>query len=328
MDLRDLGYRDLHADAFAALARPELVPVRVVRCAADIAWTFGVAGAGTARVPRALHRARDHRGEPVWPVSGDWLAVDPSGTVAAALPRHSRFVRKAAGMKDEAQIVAANIDRALLLMGLDQDFNLRRLERYLALAAQCGAAAAVVLTKAAVGDDVPARVESVRAIAGAAPVLAVDVPAGLNTDALDALAARGETLALVGSSGVGKSTLVNHLMGGDVAATGAVRSNDDRGRHTTTRRELFWTPGGAAVIDTPGMRELGLWADAGDVDGVFEDIAAVAGQCRFRDCTHAREPGCAVRAAVDTGALPADRVRAWCALRDELSAQAKRRGRR
>lgn len=330
MDLGDLGFRDLHAAALRALGRDDLTPARVVRVAADLAWTRGVEGERTARVPKSLHRVRDARGEAVWPVSGDWVALDPAGVVVAALPRATRFVRKAAGQRDVAQVVAANFDTALLLMGLDQDFNVRRLERYLALARGSGAAAAVVLTKASLCDDVPARVGEVAAVAGEVPVHPVDALTGLGTEALAPYLGRGQTVALVGSSGVGKSTLVNHVMGGDVSATAAVRAKDDRGKHTTTRRELFWTPGGAAVIDTPGMRELGLWgADADvDVDEVFADIAAVAGRCRFRDCAHAREPGCAVRAAVADGSLPEDRVRAWIALRDELAARAARRGRR
>lgn len=328
MDLEDLGFRSLHADALAALGRPELVPARVIRAAADIAWTRRVDGERTARVPKSLHRKRDARGEPVWPVSGDWVAVDPSDVVVAPLPRFTRFVRKAAGAKDDVQIVAANIDRALLLMGLDQDFNLRRLERYLALARGSEAEAVILLTKASLCGDVSARVEEVRAIARDVPVHALDVLAGTGTDVLSTYLRRGETVALLGSSGVGKSTLVNFVMGGDVAATGAVRAGDDRGKHTTSRRELFWTPSGAAVIDTPGMRELGLWGDDADVDEVFADVAEVATRCRFRDCAHAREPGCAVREAVAKGELGEARVRAWCALRDELASRAGRRGRR
>jgi ribosome biogenesis GTPase len=258
-------------------------------------------------------------------VSGDWVAVDPAGTVVAVLPRFTRFVRKAAGTRDAPQLVAANLDRVLLLMGLDQDFNLRRLERYLALAAQSEAEPVVVLTKASLCAERDARVAEARAAARGVAVLPVDVVSGYETLALQAICAPGSTLALVGSSGVGKSTLVNFLMGEDVSATGAVRARDDRGKHTTTRRELFWTPGHTALVDTPGMRELGLWGDDRDVDGVFDDIAAVAVGCRFRDCAHEREPGCAVRAALDAGALEEQRVRAWKALRDELASRSRRR---
>lgn len=314
-----------HADALAALDRPELVAARVVRVAADLVWTLGVEGPRTARAPRSLHRRRDHRGESLWPVSGDWVALDRGDTVVAVLPRVTRFVRKAAGQRELPQLVAANIDRALVLMGLDQDFNLRRLERYLALTAQSGAAPVVLLTKAGLCDDVPARQRDARDVARGVPVHAVDVLAGIHTEALTALCVSGDTLALVGSSGVGKSTLVNFLMGGAVAPTGEVRAHDDRGRHTTTRRELFWTPGCTALIDTPGMRELGLWGDGRDVDEVFDDLAEVARGCRFRDCTHAREPGCAVRAAVSAGALSPERVSAWSALRGELASRSRRR---
>jgi ribosome biogenesis GTPase len=325
MELAHLGFRASHADALAALARPSLTPARVLRAAADLAWTRGVDGARTVRVPKSLHRTRDHRGESLWPVSGDWVAVDPAGTVVAVLPRFTRFVRKAAGTRDAPQLVAANLDRVLLLMGLDQDFNLRRLERYLALAAQSEAEPVVVLTKASLCPEREARVAEARAAARGVAVLPVDVVSGYETLALQGICAPGSTLALVGSSGVGKSTLVNFLMGEDVSATGAVRARDDRGKHTTTRRELFWTPGHTALVDTPGMRELGLWGDDRDVDGVFDDIAAVATGCRFRDCAHEREPGCAVVEALGAGALDEARVRAWKALRDELASRSRRR---
>lgn len=325
MNLGELGFRASHADALAALGRPELVAARVVRVAADLVWTRGEAGERTARAPKSLHRARDHRGEALWPVSGDWVALDRADTVVAVLPRFTRFVRKAAGQRALPQLVAANIDRALVLMGLDQDFNVRRLERYLALAAQSGAAPVVLLTKASLCERLDERLDEVRGVVRGVPTHAVDVLAGVHTDALAALCVAGETHALVGSSGVGKSTLVNFLMGGAVAATGAVRAHDDRGRHTTTRRELFWTPSCTALIDTPGMRELGLWGDDRDVDEVFDDLAEVARACRFRDCTHDREPGCAVRAAVAAGTLSAQRVRAWSALRGELAGRGRRR---
>lgn len=326
MSLERLGFRTTHAEAMRALAQPALTPARVLRVAADLAWTLDPRGERVARVPKSLHRVRDARGEPAWPVSGDWVALDSSDTVVAVLPRHTRFVRKVAGHRDAPQLVAANIDRALLLMGLDQDFNPRRLERYLALTAQSGAEAVVVLTKADLCGDVAARVAELDAISRGARCLAIDALSGAGVDAVEALCVEGDTLALVGSSGVGKSTLVNRLMGGAVAATGAVRARDDRGKHTTTRRELFFTRQGAAVIDTPGMRELGLWGDDRDVDEVFDDLALIASRCRFRDCAHEREPGCAVREALERGEVEARRVQAWRALREELSTGRRRRG--
>ena len=241
------------------------------------------------------------------PVVGDWVAARVAAAdyaiVEAVLPRRTCFSRRAAGRREEEQPLAANIDLVFLVCGLDGDFNVRRLERYLALAAESGAAPVIVLNKADLCDDAAAREIEVRAVAGAAPIVAVSATANGGTEVLRQFLAPGRTVALLGSSGVGKSTIVNGLLGEDRLRTAEVRLSDSRGRHTTTHRELAPLPGGGALIDTPGMRELQLWAGTDSIDRTFDDVAAAAAGCRFRDCTHGSEPGCAVAAALESGAL-------------------------
>ena len=251
------------------------------------------------------------------PAVGDWVLVatgdgaqpradadadTTSALIQGVLPRRTAFRRKRAGEATEAQVVAANVDIALLLMALPDDVNVRRLERYLTLAWESGALPAVVLTKADLADDVASAIAIVRSAAPGVDVVAISLATGIGLDALERLLAPGRTAVLLGSSGVGKSTLANQLLGEERLRVGAVRE-DGKGRHTTTHRELFTLRSGALLIDTPGMRELQLWsADAG-LSAAFDDVERLAAECRFRDCTHASEPGCAVRQAVESGVL-------------------------
>jgi ribosome biogenesis GTPase / thiamine phosphate phosphatase len=232
-----------------------------------------------------------------------------------------------------AQVVAANVDVVFLVAGLDGDFNLRRIERYVTAIWESGAQPVVVLNKADVrdGDALPALVAEVEAVAMGVPVVALSARAGDGLAALDPHLVPGRTIALVGSSGVGKSTLVNALLGEERLATGAVREDDSRGRHTTTHRELVALPGGAVLLDTPGMREFALWGegeDGGDATGglaaTFADVEAFAAGCRFGDCAHEAEPGCAVRAALADGTLDPARHASWLKLGRELRAFAIR----
>jgi len=254
------------------------------------------------------------------PVTGDWVAArdvgDGQATVEAGLPRRTCFSRRAAGRRNEEQPLAANIDLAFLVCGLDGDFNLRRLERYLTLAAESGAAAAIVLNKADVCPDAEARVADAQAIAGGAPVLAISALTE-DCDAVTALLGFGKTVALLGSSGAGKSTIANRLIGAERFQTGAVRESDSRGRHTTTSRELVPLGRNGVLIDTPGLREIQLWAGVDSVDRAFDDIAEIAAGCRYRDCSHNGEVGCAVAAALETGALGDERWKSYRKLRAE-----------
>lgn len=249
-----------------------------------------------------------------YPTVGDEVLADLNGggqaVIHKVLPRKSLFLRKAAGTAREEQPVAANVDILFLCMALNNDFNLRRLERYLAAAWNSGATPVVVLTKA---DLCGNPSEKVAAVEEAAPGTDVLLTSAAQEDGIRPLLpylTPGRTVAFVGSSGVGKSTLMNGLLGKEILATGGLR-NDDRGRHTTTRRQMFFLPGGAALIDTPGMRELGLWDSESGLETAFADIEALARQCRFQDCRHEKEPGCAVRAALASGELSEERFRSW-----------------
>lgn len=258
-----------------------------------------------------------------WPAVGDWVAVQPVGPgeamIHAVLPRRTLFSRRAPGKGEQEQVIAANIDLTLIVCGLDGDFNLRRIERYLTLAHSSGAEAAIVLNKCDLCLELPARIAETGSIAGDAPVLAISArsPAGIRP-VLDLLRP-GRTITLLGSSGVGKSTLVNQLLGADRQAVAEVRAGDSRGRHTTTHRELLPLPQGGALIDTPGMREIQLWAGEDDLDAAFADIAGLAERCRFRDCTHVRQEGCAVEAALESCALDPNRWQSYAKLRAEIA---------
>jgi ribosome biogenesis GTPase len=249
------------------------------------------------------------------------VGVTPPATITAILERRSAFIRKTAGKDSTEQVLAANVDTAFLLAGLDDDFSLRRLERYITSAWESGAAPIVVLTKADLCPDVADAVLAVESVAIGVPVHPISNVSGEGLDELERYVQPGRTVVLLGSSGVGKSTLLNRLAGEEVMRTRAVAA-DGTGRHTTTHRELFQLPGGGLVVDTPGLRELQFWE--GDVSAAFEDIETLGTTCRFRDCAHASEPGCAVLEAVDNGSLELDRLRSWRKLQRELEMIAAR----
>lgn len=236
------------------------------------------------------------------PVTGDHVLARPIDAatmlIEQVLPRRTALSRRAAGTRQAEQVLAANVDLAFLVTGLDGDFNPRRLERYLALAHEGGVEPILVLNKADTCLALAERLDEARAVAGGAPVLPVSALSGDGCDAVEALLTPGTTAVLLGSSGAGKSTLLNRLTGSEVHLTGAVRASDSRGRHTTTHRELIPLASGAALIDTPGLREIQLWVGRAALATVFDEIAALALECRFADCAHVSEPGCAVRGHV------------------------------
>jgi len=254
---------------------------------------------------------------------GDWIALS-GDSVDSVLPRRSAIVRNAAGRATRMQTLVANVDVAFVVSSLGPELEPRRIERYLVTIWESGASPEIVLTKADRVDDRSAYVAEVEAVANGAPVHLVSARSGEGCDELRARIAPGVTAVLLGSSGVGKSTLVNRFVGSERMDTGETREDDDEGRHTTTHRELILLPGGGIVIDTPGLRELQLSQDAAGFDEAFADVDDLAGDCRFGDCTHTHEPGCAVLAAVENGTLAPDRLASWRKLQRELRAIAIR----
>jgi ribosome biogenesis GTPase len=288
-----------------------LVAGRVVSAARGSIRAHTAAGPVAVIVQRGFRRATANPAD--FPAVGDWLALEPTSDGEAALrsvlPRSSAFSRADyAGQRVDEQILAANVDTVVIVGALNGDHNLRRIERYLALAWASGADPVVLLNKADLCTDVSERLAEVRSISAGAPVLVSTATTGQGLDGLSPYLGRGRTVALLGSSGVGKSTITNALLGEQRQEIREVREDDSRGRHTTTSRELFELPGGGLLIDTPGMRAIGMWDVADGLDRAFGDIEQLALECRFRDCHHGSEPGCAVQAAIATGELEPGRL--------------------
>jgi ribosome biogenesis GTPase len=320
MTLRELGWR-------ANEPLPPLAPGEVLgRVAVEHRNAFALyteAGEISGEVSgRLRHRASSDAGE-LFPVVGDWVVVRPhsgeaKGAIHAVLPRRTQFVRGAAGMEGVPQIVAANVDVVFLVSGLDGELNPRRIERYITLARDGGAQPVVVLNKADLCDDIDCERRRAAAAAVGVPVLIVSALEGTGVPGLEPAFIDDQTVAFLGSSGVGKSTLINRLLGRCAQRTGLVRS-DGKGRHTTTTRSLFARPGGGLVLDTPGMRELQLWEGSAGHESAFADVEDFTGNCRFRDCSHRSEPGCAVLEAVRAGELSQERWESYHKLRREIA---------
>jgi ribosome biogenesis GTPase len=320
-----LGWTDDLEAAFNPYAERGFRPARVV---AEHRGGYLVRSELDERLAHPRGKLRDEEIFGGMPAVGDWVAVcDAPGdraAIEAVLPRRTKVSRKTPWLKAEEHVLAANVDTVLLVTGLDHDFNPRRLERYLIAAWDSGASPVIVLTKLDLLDDADKLAEA-EDVAIGVPVLSVSNLTGEGIDELRALLGAGKTFVLLGSSGVGKSTLVNRLAGRQLMATGGLR-HDGRGRHTTRHRQLFVLPNGALLVDTPGLRELQVWE--GDVDSAFADIAEIASACRFNDCAHETEPDCAIREALDSGALDSERWASYLKLQRELRAIQRRKGSR
>lgn len=321
MQLAAIGWDEYFSRQFDHLEPNGLVPARIteqnknryVACGEQGEWQAEVTG-------RFQHVAVGALG---FPAVGDWVGLQPipnegRALIHALLERRTQFVRRAAGTTVEEQVVAANVDVVFLVTGLDGNFNVRRIERYLTEAWSSGAQPVVLLNKSDLCDDVEGCIRAVEAVAPGAPVHAVSVALNEGVGVVRRYLTPGRTIAFLGSSGVGKSTIINRLLGEDRQEVQTVSIAVGKGRHTTTRRSLLFHPNGGMIIDTPGMRELQLWACESDVEQSFTDVEILAHSCRFRDCTHTTEPGCAVIAAIESGSLDEDRYQSYMKLQKEI----------
>ena len=316
MNLEILGWSRRFQTLYIPYDRQHHEPGRVVRVDRGVVVAETEGGRRTAVVPSAL----DPSGEPGPPAVGDWVVLDVGSdtvVVHAVLPRVGALVRRRPGAADAAQVVAANIDVVFVVESVERGPNPRRIERAVAMAWDAGATPVVLLTKCELSDDVDGAVGLARAGAPFVEVVPLSVVANHGVDEVGRFLTPGTTGVLLGPSGVGKSTLINRLLGEDRMAVSAVRDGDAKGRHTTTHRELVPVPGGGCVIDTPGVRELGLWLSADAVGSAYPEIEAAADGCRFRDCRHRSEPGCAVVAAVEAGRIDPARLAGYHRLRRE-----------
>ncbi|HET7627983.1 MAG TPA: ribosome small subunit-dependent GTPase A [Bacillales bacterium] len=322
MDLRQLGWNESFQKAFNELKDDTLLPARVTLEHKE-SYRIHTGSEEFSAVITGNMRFRAE-GREDFPAVGDWVAAQPlpgerKALIRAVLPRKSKFSRQAAGNETVEQIIAANIDTVFLVNALNSDFNARRIERYLTIAWESGANPVIVLSKSDLCSDVEDKLAEVESIAFGVPIHVVSAEQQLGLEALQMYFKNHETAALLGSSGVGKSTLVNELYGMQVQQVKETRAGDDRGRHTTTHRELIVMPAGGMIIDTPGMRELQLWETEDSLSHSFHDIEALAEQCKFRDCRHQSEPGCAVKQAIEQGEMQQSRFDNYVKLQRELA---------
>ncbi|MEW5923417.1 MAG: ribosome small subunit-dependent GTPase A [Candidatus Zixiibacteriota bacterium] len=333
MNLTSLGWNGKFDGHFDTFRKSGLVPARVALEQKERYSLFSEYGELAAQISGRMRHISMSRAD--FPAVGDWVAVDvraeeKTATIHAVLPRHSVFSRTAVlgGAKTDEQVLAANIDVVFLVSSLDNDFNLRRIERYLSIAWDSGATPVVILNKADLCEDIEAYIKQVESVAIGVPQSAVSAANDTDFNFLREHIKTGRTSIFLGSSGVGKSTLINRLLGAEQLKVGAVREYDGKGRHTTTSRQMILLPDGGIVIDTPGLREIQAWGDESGIDKTFGDIEEIAAGCRFGDCTHRNEPGCAVREAIKNGELDSGRLRNYIKLQKELKYMSIRKDQR
>lgn len=329
MNLKDLGWNPFFESHFERFRDQGLVPARIAQEHKDLYFIYSQHGELAARISGKLRHGVHSKAE--LPTVGDWVAAKPrpderKATILAILPRKSLFSRKAvlsggmpdSGGKTDEQVLAANVDTLFLVSGLDVDFNLRRIERYLTVAWDSGANPVMVLNKADLCSDINEKVAEVESIAFGVPIHPVSAIKNQGLETLQKYLDQGKTIALLGSSGVGKSTIINKVLGEESLKVKAVRAYNGRGRHTTAYRQMILLPAGGVLIDTPGMRELALWGNEQGLERTFNDIGELATGCRFKDCSHRSEPGCAVQQALKDGTLNASRYENYLKLQKEL----------
>lgn len=326
--LEEWGWDARWAEAFGDDAAKGLFPGRLIEEQRGLFQVMTNEGVKSARTTGNMRHKAEGRAD--LPAVGDWVAAEfPKNEKVALirriLPRRTKLSRKAAGDVMMEQVIAANLDSVLVMTALNNEFSARRLERFLTVSRESGAEPVLVLNKADACPDAGPMLAEAKAVAGDAAVIAISAKTGAGLEALNAWIKPGRTVGLVGSSGVGKSTLVNRLAGNEKIKTAETRATDERGRHTTTHRQLFVLPGGGILLDTPGMREMQFWEADQGLAKTFDEIESLAPNCRFKDCAHGAEPGCAVKAAVEAGTVTQERVDAWRKLKRESSFEARRK---
>ncbi len=329
MHLHTIGWHPFFEAQFNELTENHLYPARVVEEHRERYIVWSEPGEFTAQVSGKFRHGTVWRSD--FPAVGDWVAIEQAdqehAVIHVLLPRRTAFVRLEvnANAKTDNQVLAANVDTVFLVSALDREFNVRRIERYLTIAWDSGVSPVIILNKADLCDRLEACLAETEAVAIGVPIHTMSALADDGLGSLQSYLVPGKTLAFLGSSGVGKSTIINRLLGEDRQETGEISHAVNKGRHTTTKRELILHPSGSILLDTPGLRQLGMWSDDSGLDHTFEDVASMAASCRFSDCTHTDEPGCAVLAGLESGQLDPKRLESYRRLQREIAFQERRK---